>query len=174
MYHPVNYSEGGNVMQRMRVFLFSTLLLVALLGVTIFTASRTAFANSTQARHSERATAVNTALRVRASCSGTGCNGQNPVTSGCDAGARTIQTAVFSNSFVELRYSPACGTNWGRVTSKVGATSLIIRTQRIDGLTYTFSGGNFTYAFSAMVYAPTAKARACGGIKSISGCTAYV
>ena len=85
-----------------------------------------------------------------------------------------MQTATFSNSRVELRYSPTCGTNWGRVTSTVGATFLIIRIQRIDNLTYTFSGGNFTFAYVAMVYAPTVAARACGGVSSISGCTAYV
>ena len=161
-------------MRRMRLFLFSTVLLVTLLGVTVFMASRTAFASTTQVKHSEHAASVSTTRHVQVSCSGNGCNGQNPVTSGCDAGAKTIQTAVFSNSYVELRYSPTCGTNWGRVTSKVGPTYLVIRTQRIDGLTYTFAGGNFNYAFSAMVYAPIAKARACGGVKSISGCTAYV
>jgi hypothetical protein len=85
-----------------------------------------------------------------------------------------VQTAVFSDSYVELRYSPTCATNWGRVTSKVGAVFLVIRVQRIDGLTYTFSGGNFTSAWSAMVYAPQQAARACGGVNVIEGCTAYV
>jgi hypothetical protein len=85
-----------------------------------------------------------------------------------------VQTAVFSNSFVELRYSPTCGTNWGRVFSKVGATFLVIRIDRSGGLTYTFSGGNFNFAYSAMVYAPKVAARACGGVNAISGCTAFV
>jgi hypothetical protein len=85
-----------------------------------------------------------------------------------------VQTAVFSNSFVELRYSPTCGTNWGRVFSKVGPASLTIRIQRSDGLTYTFSGGNFNFAFVAMVFAPQVAARACGGVGGISGCTAFV
>jgi hypothetical protein len=85
-----------------------------------------------------------------------------------------VQTAVFVNSYVELRYSPTCGTNWGRVTSKIGLAYLIIRSQRIDGLTYTFAGGNYYYAWSAMVYAPKVQARACGGVNAISGCTAYV
>ncbi len=161
-------------MRQILLFLFATFLLVTLLGVTVFTASRPAFASTTQVKQSDHVASVSTTRRVQVSCSGNGCNGQNPLTSGCDAGAYTVQTAVFSNSFVELRYSPTCGTNWGRVTSKVGPTHLIIRTQRIDGLTYTFAGGNFKYVFSAMVYAPTVKARACGGVKSISGCTAYV
>jgi len=161
-------------MRRMRLFLFSTALLITLLGVTVFAVSRTAFASTTQASHSEHAASVSTTRHVQVSCSGNGCNGQNPATSGCDAGAYTVQTAVFSNSFVELRYSPTCGTNWGRVISRVGAASLVITIQRNDNLTYTFSGGNFTFAWVAMVYAPNVPARACGGVSSTSGCTAFV
>ncbi len=174
-------------MQRIRLFLFSTALLLAMFGATTFTASSSAFASTTQQQHSMNYKSimreasggkgsVHTAKgrHAHASCSGTGCNGQDPEKTGCEAGAYTVQTAVFSNSYVELRYSPTCATNWGEVVSKVGPTYLVIRTQRIDGLTYTFAGGNYNYAFSAMVYAPTAAARACGGVKSISGCTAYV
>ncbi len=149
-------------MQRIRMFLFSTALLVSLFGMTAFTGLSVASAHTTQPSHPQ------------VTCSGNGCDGLNPAMTGCSADAYTVQTAVFSDSFVELRYSPTCGTNWGRVTSKVGATFLIISIQRIDGLTYTFSGGNFNYAYVAMVYAPQVAARACGGVNSISGCTAYV
>ena len=82
--------------------------------------------------------------------------------------------AVFSDAFVQLRYSPTCQSNWGRVISRVGANFLSIRVQRIDGLTYTFGGGNFKSAWSAMVFAPVMKARACGGVQVIEGCTAYI
>ena len=161
-------------MRRIRLFLFSTALLVSLFGMTAITGSSIASAHTqvTNAR-------ANNAHATRGShsqvtCSGDGCDGQNPATTGCSAGAYTVQTAVFSNSFVELRYSPTCGTNWGRVTSRVGATFLVIRIDRSGGLTYTFSGGNFNFAYSAMVYAPKVAARACGGVSSISGCTAFV
>lgn len=174
-------------MRRVQLFVFSFALLVALFSVTALTNSSPASAHSVQQSNSRSHTAAQhttsggpNAKRVtqrssaKVTCSGNGCNGQSPAATGCEAGAYTIQTAVFSNSYVELRYSPTCGTNWGRVTSKVGPTKLVIRTQRIDGLTYTFSGGNYNYAFSAMVYAPNVQARACGGVNGISGCTAYV
>jgi len=158
-------------MRRIRLFLFSIDLLVSLFGMTAFTQLNVASSHSyTQVSHAHT-TQLN---HPQVTCSGNGCNGLNPATTGCSADAYTVQTAVFSNSYVELRYSPTCGTNWGRVTSKVGATSLIIRIQRIDGLTYTFSGGPFNSAYVAMVYAPKVAARACGGVSSISGCTAYV
>ena len=158
-------------MRRIKLFLFSTALLLSLFGVIAFTGWRIASAQTTNVHvHTNAAQPKHTHI----TCSTEGCDGLNPVTAGCAADAYTVQTAVFSNSYVELRYSPTCGTNWGRVTSKIGPTTLVIRTQRIDGLTYTFSGGNFNYAWSAMVYAPLAQARACGGVKGISGCTAYV
>jgi hypothetical protein len=150
-------------MQRLRLVLFLTALLIALLGVAAFTESHIASAQPTQQSRAQLT-----------SCSGNGCNGLDPAKTVCAAGAYIVQTAVFSNSYVQLLYSPRCGTNWGRVTSKVGPVVLVIRTQRIDGLTYTFSGGNFNFAWSAMVYAPRVAARACGGVNSISGCTAFV
>ena len=158
-------------MRRIKLFLFSAALLLSLFGVIAFTGWKIASAQATNA-HVHTQVAQHTHSQV--TCSTEGCDGLNPVTTGCAADAYTVQTAVFSDSYVELRYSPTCGTNWGRVTSKVGPTTLVIRIQRIDGLTYTFSGGNFNYAWSAMVYAPQAKARACGGVNVIQGCTAYV
>ena len=158
-------------MQRIRLLLFSAALLVSLFCMTAFTSVSIASAHTNAQASHAHATVPHHPL---VTCSANGCNGLNPATTGCSADAFTVQTAVFSNSRVELRYSPTCRTNWGRVTSTVGATSLIIRIQRIDNLTYTFSGGNFTFAFVAMVYAPTVAARACGGVNSISGCTAFV
>ena len=158
-------------MQRVRLLLFSAALLVSLFGMTAFTSVSTASAHThAQASHAH-ATLPHHPL---VGCSGSGCNGLNPATTGCSADAYTVQTATFSNSFVQLRYSPTCGTNWGRVISRVGATSLVITIQRNDNLTYTFSGGNFTFAWVAMVYAPNVPARACGGVSSTSGCTAFV
>ena len=161
-------------MRRIRLFLFSTALLVSLFGMTAITGSSVASAHTHVANARATSAHVTRRSRPQVTCSGEGCDGQNPATTGCSADAYTVQTAVFSNSFVELRYSPTCGTNWGRVTSRVGATFLVIRIDRSGGLTYTFSGGNFNFAYSAMVYAPKVAARACGGVNAISGCTAYV
>jgi Protein of unknown function (DUF2690) len=157
-------------MRRIQLVLLSIALLISLLGITAFSEVRSASA-------SQKSLYANTTQKSlpQAPCSGNGCDGLDPAAVGCSADAYTVQTAVFGNSYVELRYSPMCGANWGRVTSRVGLTSLVIRTQRLsDGLTYTFSGGNYYYAWSAMVYAPTTPARACGGVNGISGCTAYV
>ena len=73
-----------------------------------------------------------------------------------------------------ILFAPDAPVDGGRVISRVGATSLVITIQRNDNLTYTFSGGNFTFAWVAMVYAPNVPARACGGVSGTSGCTAFV
>jgi Protein of unknown function (DUF2690) len=147
------------VMQLFRLSLLAIALAVTLFGATALAGFPVASAH---------------AANAQVTCSGNGCNGLDPEKTGCAADAFTVQTAVFSDSYVQLRYSPTCGTNWGRVYSRVGPANLIIRSQRIDGLSYTFSGGKFNYAWSAMVYAPNVQARACGGVNVIEGCTAYV
>ena len=161
-------------MRRIQLFLFSAALLLSLFGMTAFTGLSVASAHTQVTKARAISAHMTRRSRPQVTCSGEGCDGQNPATTGCSADAYTVQTAVFSNSFVELRYSPTCGTNWGRVTSRVGATFLVIRIDRSGGLTYTFSGGNFNFAYVAMVYAPKVAARACGGVSSISGCTAFV
>jgi hypothetical protein len=56
-----------------------------------------------------------------ATCSGYGCDNQDPVATGCDAGAYTVTSAPITYQgitygTVELRWSPACQTNWARTT----------------------------------------------------------
>jgi hypothetical protein len=158
-------------MQQIRLFLFSTALLLALFGMTTLAGVSRAWAQTLPAPIAGH---VTQSSLPQVTCSGNGCNGLNPVTAGCAADARVVQTVVVSKASVELRYSPRCGTKWGWVMSKVGPAYLVARIQRMDGLTYTFAGGQFTFAWSAMVYAPRTKARACGGVNGITGCTAYL
>jgi len=149
-------------MPRIRLFLFSTALLVALMGMTALVGVSTAAASTTLHGHS------------LVTCSAKGCNGQDPLMTGCAADARTVQTAVLSTAFVQLHYSPTCGTNWGGVISRVGLGHLFVRIERIDGLSYFGSISTGTLMFSPMVYAPLVKTRACGTVKGVSGCTAFV
>ncbi|WP_154697395.1 DUF2690 domain-containing protein [Lentzea guizhouensis] len=61
-----------------------------------------------------------------ASCSGRGCNGEDPVRAGCSAGATVADTAaMFTSGTAELRWSPACRTNWVRVVNYPGGQSAL-------------------------------------------------
>ena len=55
-----------------------------------------------------------------AGCSGYTCDGKDPVAMGCSSGAVTAaskkSTGVFWRTFVELRWSPTCKTNWTRIS----------------------------------------------------------
>ncbi|MBO4161634.1 DUF2690 domain-containing protein [Micromonospora antibiotica] len=61
-----------------------------------------------------------------AGCPTTGCDGTDPINTQCSADARnaTSQPAYIVKgattlAVVELRYSAACGTNWGRISNRV-------------------------------------------------------
>ena len=54
-----------------------------------------------------------------APCSGFGCDGQDPNADGCANGAQVVYSAVTSYGTLQLRWSPTCKTNWGRlITSR--------------------------------------------------------
>src|SRR5437879_8300061 len=69
-------------------------------------------------------------------CSGSGCNGQNPVTTGCNSGAGSLDNAIVTDSAgyiigqVFLDWSSTCQTNWAygdRVASGWTGTVTIYR-----------------------------------------------
>jgi Protein of unknown function (DUF2690) len=75
-------------------------------------------------------------------CQGDGCDGLDPLATGCNNGAYTARTTVIQNEQgnnigeVDLRFSPTCGTNWARVISYIGSTTLTPIIERNDGLAY--------------------------------------
>jgi Protein of unknown function (DUF2690) len=63
-------------------------------------------------------------------CVGTGCNGRDPQTYGCDANTSTIYNIILGdyNAYqmgnLEMRWSNNCLTNWTRLTEYVGCGTL--------------------------------------------------
>jgi hypothetical protein len=99
-------------------------------------------------------------------CSGSGCTGKDPMATGCAADAKTV-TSYVNDDFVptlvmELRWSPTCQTNWGRV-NRVGLTSLKAVKRRIykSGSIATVGTGSYfdtgtVYSWTRMIYSPDA------------------
>ncbi|MEV0005156.1 DUF2690 domain-containing protein [Micromonospora sp. NPDC050980] len=61
-----------------------------------------------------------------ATCSGYGCDGTDPINTGCSADARNItpypariMQGANELAVVELRWSDSCKTNWGRISNRV-------------------------------------------------------
>ncbi len=134
------------------------------------TATEQAIATAT-----EQAIATATGQPI-ATCPGNGCNGLDPVSTGCARDGITVRTTGGTVSFrtgtIQLRYSPTCGTNWGRVFSIVGNTQLTVSIRRNDGLFY-FTVGSGTRLWSPMVFARGVKAQACGSANHFEDCTVY-
>lgn len=112
--------------------------------------------------------ATSHSVRPAVTCSGNGCNQQDPQASGCAAGATTAGSANIQNGpnnrvqgLVELRWSATCQTNWSRVTvyDNQNLPDFWASVQRqSDGLIeqthFTFQPTNGGQYWSPMVYAP--------------------
>ncbi|SED52536.1 Protein of unknown function [Streptomyces sp. 2224.1] len=64
---------------------------------------------------------------VTAHCSGSGCAGKSPASTGCDHQARTVRRSTEIGPLVELRYSSACRAAWVRVTHARGGDRIEAR-----------------------------------------------
>lgn len=113
-------------------------------------------------------------LLPHVTCSGNGCNGHDPVSTGCARDAITVSitggTVKFRTGTIQLRFSPTCGTNWGRVFSNIGNTQLTVSIRRDDGR-FAFTVGSGTRLWSPMVFARNVKAKACGSAGLFEDCT---
>ncbi|WP_405407266.1 DUF2690 domain-containing protein [Streptomyces decoyicus] len=64
---------------------------------------------------------------VTAHCTGSGCAGKSPASTGCDHHARTVRRSAEIGPLVELRYSSACRAAWVRVTHARGGDRIEAR-----------------------------------------------
>jgi hypothetical protein len=139
------------------------------------------------------ATAMSAQPALAASCSGTGCNGQDPGATGCadsnTTNARTLTVHYYASAnfwadmTVYLRWSPTCGTNWAKavVTSSNPSNwgyqmAVELKDQYYNYVDGTYTGlANTRAIYGDMHYAPTTPMRACAVIDNFSGgwqCTA--
>jgi hypothetical protein len=109
------------------------------------------------------------AATASVTCSGTGCDGKSPETTGCATGAGSYETAALSGTdpttgipisgLIELRYSPTCRTAWARIqVYDTYPTSTEAQIFRSSGgsescyiLSYSSSLGSYT-CYTAMLY----------------------
>ncbi|WP_409472334.1 DUF2690 domain-containing protein [Streptomyces sp. HC307] len=61
-------------------------------------------------------------------CSGEGCDGLDPKVTGCGDGAVTVAEDWAGTMHVEIRFSPRCGTVWGKLTGAEVGDTVEIRT----------------------------------------------
>jgi len=98
--------------------------------------------------------------------SGTGYDGTSPATTGCATGSYVIYSRNLyiggSGAYVgamEVRYSPACGTNWVRVYNQSttdGVSQKYVERRAGNGLPYAQSGVNdagLGWSYGNQIYA---------------------
>ena len=85
-------------------------------------------------------------------CYGDYCSALDPQSTGCAADAYTIfRESVYGTggaSWVEVRWSPTCQTNWAR-TNGVRTN---IKAEQDTGYTQGYSGNNGSFSWSKMIY----------------------
>jgi Protein of unknown function (DUF2690) len=88
-------------------------------------------------------------------CSGHGCDGKDPESTGC---ASTAITAEYANIFdayaerigqLQLRYSTACRTVWARVIAFGSTSGSALAERNSDGLGYTCTGLTYSQTLGA-------------------------
>ncbi len=93
-------------------------------------------------------------------CSGDYCSGQDPQAAGCAADAYTVVSARIPGtySYIELRWSPTCKSNWARVPSSWGTAypGNLSAVQRSTGYRQVgVVSSNNDYSWTRMIYSPT-------------------
>ena len=93
-------------------------------------------------------------------CSGSGCNYVDPNTSGCATASGTYtavarwKTATSGTVRMDLRYAPACNSNWTRVTNESPGAVRKLLTQLYQSnqttLITSYSSSIYVYIWTAM------------------------
>ncbi|MFI9642134.1 DUF2690 domain-containing protein [Micromonospora sp. NPDC051925] len=105
-------------------------------------------------------------------CTTTGCDGTDPSNTGCSADARNatnqpayIVKGATTLAVVELRYSPTCGTNWGRINNRVSPSSVKVTAYRDSPRKTTpWYGGTGTQYYGDQLYGDTSTICAVGEV----------
>lgn len=101
-------------------------------------------------------------------CSGSSCTGKDPIATGCASGAYTVAYVQVYYQYVwqtwtghwnyagllELRWSPACQTNWARFTAQDSPNFLLQAVQPSTGTTKSWTIQPWTSTWTDMIYSP--------------------
>lgn len=169
-------------------------MVAALLGII---SSTFAYAATNQDRSSASHTITKAVKHPLVTCSGHGCDGQDPHTTGCANGSYYVNGAGQAplrlvdgtqEGTAQLVYSPTCYTAWVHihinfsVFCNTGNTAVLKKEAGSDGPAgETFAGGTNACAWDGkMLYSPTSFDAACGYLYDVGAgkngpeaCTQY-
>ncbi|MGW3066876.1 DUF2690 domain-containing protein [Streptomyces sp. NPDC001130] len=158
---------------RQRVIMF----VAGLVGVLVVIAAVFYFTDRSGARHESAAKPSPSATQASpppgVKCTGSACDGKDAEAMGCSGDlVTTARTAAIGTTTLEVRYSKACGTAWGRITGAAQGDTVQVSAGRVRQTGRT-SGVGDTIAYTPMVAVQdAAQAKACATLASgRTGCT---
>ncbi|MGW1166679.1 DUF2690 domain-containing protein [Streptomyces sp. NPDC002550] len=160
---------------RQRVIMF----LAGLVGVLVVIGAVFFFTNQGGAKHGNAARQPSPSATAHATpppgvkCAGATCDGKDAEAMGCSGDlVTTAKTATVGATTLEVRYSKACGTAWGRITGAGQGDKVQISVGKARQTGET-SGVGDTIAYTPMVAVKdAAEAKACATLASgRTGCT---
>ncbi|KUN08639.1 hypothetical protein AQI95_08300 [Streptomyces yokosukanensis] len=165
-------ARGSAGRQRVLMFVAGLVGVLVVIGTVYFLTDRGgAGHDSATGRPSPSATHASPPPGVK--CTGSACDGKDAEAMGCSGDlVTTAQTATVGTTTLEVRYSKACGTAWGRITGAAQGDTVQVsagrarQTGRTSGL-----GDTIAYTPMVAVEGPT-RAKACATLASgRTGCT---
>lgn len=168
-------SPGRGSAGRQRVIMF----LAGLGGVLVVIAAVFYLTDPGGAKHEDAGRRSSPSATAHASpppgvkCAGSACNGKDAEAMGCSGDlVSTVRTATVGTTTLEVRYSKACGTAWGRITGAARGDTVRITAGRVQRTGRTSTAGD-TIAYTPMVAVKNAaQAHACATLASgRTGCT---
>ncbi|MEU9476383.1 DUF2690 domain-containing protein [Streptomyces sp. NPDC048191] len=165
-------ARGSAGRQRVIMFLSGLVGVLVVIAVVFFLTDRGRAKHEGSARPSPSATR-HASPPPGVKCTGSACDGKDAEAMGCSGDlVTTARSATVGTTTLEVRYSKACGTAWGRITGAAQGDRVEVSagTARQSGET---SGAGDTIAYTPMVSVKdVAQAKACATLASgRTGCT---
>ncbi|MER6061610.1 DUF2690 domain-containing protein [Streptomyces sp. NPDC001792] len=165
-------APGNAGRQRVIMFLAGLVGVLVVIGAVFFFTDRNGAKHENAAKPSPSAT-THTTPPPGVKCTGSACDGKDAEAMGCSGDlVTTAKTVTVGTTTLEVRYSKACGTAWGRITGAAQGDKVQVSAGKARQAGET-SGVGDTIAYTPMVAVKNpAEAKACATLASgRTGCT---
>ncbi|MFI6355987.1 DUF2690 domain-containing protein [Streptomyces sp. NPDC050743] len=165
-------APGDAGRQRLIMFLAGLVGVLVVIGAVFFFTNRSGAKHENAAKPSPSAT-THTTPPPGVKCTGSACDGKDAEAMGCSGDlVTTAKSVTIGTTTLEVRYSKACGTAWGRITGAAQGDEVQVSAGKARQSGET-SGVGDTIAYTPMVAVKNAaEAKACATLASgRTGCT---
>ncbi|MGW7818935.1 DUF2690 domain-containing protein [Streptomyces puniciscabiei] len=159
--------------QRLIMFLAGLVGVLVVIGAVFYFTDRGGAKHGNAGKRPSPSATAPATLPPGVKCAGSACDGKDAEAMGCSGElVTTAKTATVGTTTLEVRYSKACGTAWGRITGAAQGDQVQVSAGKARQTGAT-SGPGDTIAYTPMVAVKNAaEAKACATLASgRTGCT---